>query len=160
MLFRGKKMSYTQSPPLTSKEIDSFLQTARIARLCSINEDETIHAVPIWYLYEEGNIIMSSPEGCRKVKNAKRNRNVTVLVDSEEPPARGIIIYGTADVNDKDVSSTIMALFEKYAPGDKIEKTVHSLFKIAKWVKIVIVPDRIVSFDSSKDTTYQAALQG
>ena len=152
-------MSYTQSPPLTSEEIESFLQTARTARLCSFNEDETIHAVPVWYLYKEGAIIISTPEGCRKVKNAKRNRNVTVLVDSEDPPSRGVIMYGKADVNDIDVSSTMMALFEKYAPGEKIEKTVQSLFKIAKWVKIVIVPERIVSFDASKDTTYQAALQ-
>jgi nitroimidazol reductase NimA-like FMN-containing flavoprotein (pyridoxamine 5'-phosphate oxidase superfamily) len=152
-------MSYTQSPPLTKDEIESFLQTSRIARLCSFNENETIHAVPVWYLYEEGAIIISSPEGGRKVKNAKRNNNVTVLIDNGENAARGVIIYGKADVNDKEIASTMVSLFEKYAPGDKIEKTVQNLFKIAKWVKIVIVPEQIVSFDASKDVTYQSALQ-
>ena len=39
-------MSYTQSPHLTNNEIEEFIKTAKIARVCSHNKDGTIHAVP------------------------------------------------------------------------------------------------------------------
>ena len=79
-------MSYTQSPHLTSDEIESFLQEARIARFCSHNRDGTIHAAPVWYKYENGKMVIGTPHRSRKARNVRRNGNVTVLVDVEGPP--------------------------------------------------------------------------
>ena len=45
-------MAYTQSPPLTPEEIDDLLTGAKVARFCSYNREGTIHAVPVWYTYE------------------------------------------------------------------------------------------------------------
>jgi len=51
-------LGYTQSPHLSVEEIDSFLRKAEVARFCSLNADGTIHAVPVWYTYEHGQIII------------------------------------------------------------------------------------------------------
>jgi hypothetical protein len=39
-------MSYKQPPHLKDKEIQDFFQIAKIARLCSLNKNGTIHAGP------------------------------------------------------------------------------------------------------------------
>lgn len=51
---------------MTNEQIESLLKTAQIARFCSLNEDGTIHAAPIWYKYENGEIIIVTPEASRK----------------------------------------------------------------------------------------------
>ena len=49
------------------------MKEAQIARFCSINKDE-IHAAPVWYKYESGQIIVMTPEASSKVRNVKRNK--------------------------------------------------------------------------------------
>jgi len=81
-------LPYTQSPHLTDEEIESFLKKAIVARFCSLNEDGTIHAVPVWYSYLEGKIIVATPVVSRKARNVRRNGNVTLLIDDSE--TRGV----------------------------------------------------------------------
>lgn len=81
---------------MTKEEIESLLTTAQIARFCGLNEDGTIHAAPVWFRYANGEIIIATPNASRKVSNIRRNRNVTILIDVEEPTAKGVLIYGKA----------------------------------------------------------------
>lgn len=91
-------MTYTQSPQLTSQEIEAFLEEAKTARFCSMNKDGTIHAAPVWFEYKNGQTLTATPEKIRKTRNVRRNKNVTVLVDVEGPPTRGVIVYGNAEL--------------------------------------------------------------
>ncbi|MFX1246197.1 MAG: pyridoxamine 5'-phosphate oxidase family protein [Promethearchaeota archaeon] len=50
-------MSYTQAPNMTEEEIEKFLKTKKIARFCSLNKDNTIHATPVWFNYVNKQII-------------------------------------------------------------------------------------------------------
>jgi nitroimidazol reductase NimA-like FMN-containing flavoprotein (pyridoxamine 5'-phosphate oxidase superfamily) len=59
---------------MTKEEIEPFLKEAQIARVCSINKDGSIHAAPVWFKYESGQIIVVTPEASRKVRNVKRNK--------------------------------------------------------------------------------------
>ena len=91
-------MEYTQSPAM-SREIDSFLKVAQTARFCSLNEDGTIHAAPVRYKYENGQMIIGTPEASRKARNIKRNANATILVNLSEGDQRpkGVMIYGKSE---------------------------------------------------------------
>jgi nitroimidazol reductase NimA-like FMN-containing flavoprotein (pyridoxamine 5'-phosphate oxidase superfamily) len=156
-------LSYTQSPPLTSQEIESFLKETKIARFCSFNEDGTIHATPVWFLYENGQILLVTPYTSRKARNVRRNKNVTILVDIEGPPVKGVIIYGKTEVAPSlgygdEYASEVLRLLEKYVPRDKAEAHARSLRKLTKWVMIRVIPERIVSFDYSKDEAYRTAV--
>ena len=94
-------MKYTQSPPMSMQEAESFLREAKIARFCSLNEDGTIHAAPVWYKYENGEIIVATPPASRKARNVRRNKNVTILIDISEGGVgwpKGVIVYGRAQV--------------------------------------------------------------
>ncbi len=91
-------MTYIQAPRLTELEIEALLGDVNLARFCSLNPDGTIHAVPVNFRYKNGRLLIATPSASRKAKNAKRDGNVTVLVDATGPQAsdfKGAIIYGT-----------------------------------------------------------------
>jgi len=82
---------------LTREQIESFLEEAKTARFCSLNNDGTIHAAPVWFKYENGKIVILTPAHSCKARNAKHNKNVSILIDVEEP-TRGVLIYGTTEL--------------------------------------------------------------
>jgi nitroimidazol reductase NimA-like FMN-containing flavoprotein (pyridoxamine 5'-phosphate oxidase superfamily) len=51
---------YPQMPPFTQDEIEAFLNEAPIARLSSHNSDGTIHIAPVYFKYENGNILIGT----------------------------------------------------------------------------------------------------
>jgi len=156
-------LSYTQSPHLTSDEIESFLQEAKIARFCSHNRDGTIHAAPVWYKYENGKMVIGTPLKSQKARNVRRNGDVTVLVDVEGPPTRGVIMYGRAQLEKLSTDDMILegvSIFQRYMPEDKTQVYAEGLSKISEWVKITVTPLRMASFDYSKDQLYRKATQG
>jgi hypothetical protein len=149
---------------MTKEEIESFLKETEIARFCSINKDGSIHAAPVWCKYETGRIIVVTPEASRKVRNAKRNKNVTVLVDIEQPIVKGVVIYGKAEVQylltrEKYMSDAV-PVFEKHMSKDEAERYAAGLFKVTRGVKIFVTPERMVSFDTNKDETLRALARG
>ena len=56
---------------------------------------------------------MATQEPSRKIRNIKRNKNVTVLIDKTEFPFKGALIYGTAELDYEDVIAKRIAIFER-----------------------------------------------
>lgn len=153
-----KELSYTQAPSLTEKEIDIFLREAKVARICTLNKNGTIHAVPVWFMYENGLITIASPEKACKIGNIVKNKEVTVLID-DESLAKGVIIYGKAEVDFSEWDSGGIALTEKYLKdASKALEWWTGINKIAKWIKITVTPDRMASFDNAKDNEFNDAV--
>jgi len=146
-------LSYTQPPPLPEEEIDPFLKEQKIARICTLNKNGTIHAAAVWFLYRNGSIVMCTPAATRKVKNIVRDNNVTVLVDDPET-ARGVLIFGKAKLEYEYSFREAASLYEKYVSIQEAAKVVREMSRISKGglVMITVKPERIVSFDSTKDT--------
>ncbi len=141
---------YPQAFPMTQQEVETFLALPLIAKLSTYNKDGTIHTVPIWYKYNNGEVLLGTQEISQKVQNIKRDSRVTVLVDTTEPELKGVILYGNAELEFNDVIPKRISIFERYmdpasAPGlaDKLA---------GNWAPVVIriKPDRIISFDYSK----------
>ena len=145
---------------MTNDEIESLLKTAGIARFCSLNRDGTIHAVPVWYKYENGIIWIATPEASHKAKNVKRNNKVSVLIEDQKS-TRAAIIYGNAELAPSPVGmADAVSLSEKYVPREDVQRYARGVLELANWVKIGVKPKRIVSFDSNKDEAIRAAVQG
>ena len=148
-------MSYTQAPHLNDEDRDDFLKEAPTARICSINEDGTIHAVPVWFKYESGQFIIASIEKNRKIRNITKNNNVTLIIDVGSPVIKGVIVYGKAEVDLKAWDSEAISMTEKYMSREEAEKWWQILNEHAKWVKITVKPDRMASFDYTKDEVWK-----
>lgn len=150
-------MEYTQSPALEKEEINKFIENAKIARICSINKDGTIHAVPVWFNYDNGNIIIGTPKASRRARNIKRDNNVTVLIDETGPPTRGVIIYGKATMDEEDMEQTAHSIFSRYMSEEEARGYWKGLSELTEWIKVIVQPIKIASFDYSKDNKYREA---
>ena len=141
---------YPQMPPLTQEEIESFLKGSHIAKFGSFNEDGTIHIAPLYYKYEDGQILLGTQVVSRKVKNVQRNNNVTVLIDTYEQLPKGVLIYGKADLDHEDVITKRVSLFENYMPPEQALGLAQSLADRFEPVIIRVQPERITSYDYAK----------
>jgi len=122
----------------------------QFARLGTINEDSTIHIAPIFFKYQDGQIIMASQCPSKKVRNIKRNNNVTVLIDKTEVPFKGALIYGTAELDYKDVVRKRIEIFRRRLSAEEAETYARRLSSKWQCVLIRITPVRTASFDYSK----------
>jgi len=129
---------------LESGEIDTLLEEARIARVCCHNEDGTIHATPTWFRSEDGYVRIPITGDSRKARNLKRNENVTILIDVVNPP-KGVMIYGTAMLDDVDVIAKAISVNEKYQTKEDAKATIEELFKETDYI-LTVKTERLVSF--------------
>lgn len=144
------KVEYPQLPSMSMEELVSFFEKAQFARLGTINEDGTIHIAPIFFKYDRGQILMASQDPSRKVRNIRGNKHVTVLIDTTDVPFKGVLIYGTAELDYEDVVSKRIAIFRRRLCQEDAETYARRLSNKWKCVIIRITPDRIASFDYSK----------
>ena len=129
----------------TREEIESLLEEARTARFCCLNDDGTIHATPVWYRYMDGEIVIATPGRSRKARNVARNKNVTVLIDVGGPP-RGVMIYGTAEIDYGDVIPTAISLCEKYMEKEEARSFAEETVGKGMDAIIKVKPERMTSF--------------
>ena len=144
------KVEYPQLPALTDEELVSFLDKTQFARLGTLNEDGTIHIAPIFFKYDHGQILMATQDPSRKVRNIKRNNQVTVLIDTTDVPFKGALIYGTAELDYEDVISKRVAIFERRLSREEAETYARRLSGKWRCVIVRITPVQIASFDYSK----------
>ena len=145
-----EKVEYPQLPSMTDEELVSFFEEAIFARLGTINEDGTIHITPIFFKYDDGQILMATQDPSRKIRNIKRNNNVSVLIDTTEVPFKGALVYGTAELDYEDIIPKRIAIFEKRLSREDAETYASRLSNKWKCVIVRITPTRIASFDYSK----------
>ena len=141
---------YPQKPPLTQDELMTFLNEAPIARLSSMNPDGTIHMAAAYFKYDSGDILIGTQDITHKVRNIKNSPNVTVLIDNQEYPFRGVLIYGVAVLEYEDVIAKRASIFERYMPVEEAREMASDLSNRFTCVVIRIKPNRVTSYDYSK----------
>jgi PPOX class probable F420-dependent enzyme len=141
---------YPQAHPMTESEMEAFLAGSLIAKLCTHNEDGTIHIVPIWFKYDKGEILFGTQEITRKVRNIKRDNRVSVLVDTTEPRLKGVIVYGNAKLDYDNVIPTRISIFAKYLDPDDAPGLADRLASSWKPVIVRVKPEQVITFDYSK----------
>ncbi|MFX0106249.1 MAG: pyridoxamine 5'-phosphate oxidase family protein [Candidatus Hodarchaeota archaeon] len=147
-------MSYSQPPHLTDEEIKEFINSAKIARICTHNKDGTIHAVPVWFYYDNERLFIGTPKASRRFRNIKRNNNVTVLIDEVGPPTRAVIIYGEASIDEKNTDEIAHSIFSRYMSEEEAKGYWKGLSEIMDGVIVIIKPIHMASFDYKKDKKY------
>jgi len=141
---------YPQMPPFTQDELVAFLNEAPIARLSSLNSDGTIHIAPVYFKYENGDILIGTQAMTHKVRNIKNNPQVTVLIDNQAPPWKGVLIYGEAELDYEDVVAKRASIFERYKSAEDAREYAADLANNYAPVVIRVKPIHIVSYDYSK----------
>jgi general stress protein 26 len=110
---------------LTRAEIPSLLTKAKIARFCSLNEDGTIHAAPVWFTYEQETLVLVSPALSRKACNVRHNTKGALLVDVSNLQNRGVLVDGATEKaelrREADIQTLALSIGEKYLLAEQIK---------------------------------------
>ena len=133
---------------LEKAELESILEESKIARICCHNEDGTIHATPVWYKYMDGKIVFVTVDRSIKARNLKRNKNVTVLIDLVDPAVKGVMIYGTAELDYSDIFPMVLTICEKYFEKKEKAKSFADMMASETGIDLIvrIKPERMITF--------------
>lgn|SRR5574341_390656 len=75
-----------------------FLREANVAILATVDSRGRPHAAPVWYLYDDGVLIISTGRGSQKHRNIEANAQVTAVVDRRTLPYYAVMVQGRAEV--------------------------------------------------------------
>ena len=101
------------------KEITQNLERASVIWLTTFNTSDKPGSVPVWFVYHEGEIYVTSAADTKKVRKLRRNKYVLVAIGKRDAEMR---FDGTCEIGaDEKMFREIMNLFfKKY--GEEAKK--------------------------------------
>lgn len=86
-------------PKLTEKEILEFLaERGHLARIATVRPDGAPSVVPVWFIYEDGRILITPRKHSEFLANLRREPRVAITVDEDAYGYRKVIFEGTAKI--------------------------------------------------------------
>ena len=105
---------------MSEAEREEFLKQANVAILATVGPAGA-HAVPIWYLYEDGVFLMSTGRGSQKHRDLERNPRVTLVVDRRTLPYYAVMVRGTVEVGPGLDVATRLRIAGRYLNDEQLE---------------------------------------
>lgn len=106
---------------------EQFLRDHRLCVLSTVRGDGSPQATPVYYVYEDGKLLISVTKTRKKTLNVARDPRVSVVVLAEESPFKHVQVQGTAVVSDDDLEATsrrIWGTFRDPLPEDFAQRLV------------------------------------
>ncbi len=92
----------------------AFLAESQVGVLSTVAPGGGPHAVPIWYLYEEGLVRISVSKGSQKHRNLERDPRVALAVDRRERPYYALTALGSATIGPSFTDEERLRLARRY----------------------------------------------
>ena len=124
---------------------ERFLHERNIAVLATVGHEGRPHALPIWYLYEDGVIIMLAGERSQKRRNIERNPEVALTVDRREPPYYALMVQGTAEIGPPPSDDLRLRIATRYL-GEDLGRQYTARGSAAGTVTIRMRPRRLIEY--------------
>src|SRR5690349_20020814 len=83
---------------MTREERETFLADVHVGVLAVDEPGRAPMALPIWYVYEDGTLVMNIHEGSRKAELVRAAGRATLTVQSEVAPYKYVCVEGPATV--------------------------------------------------------------
>ena len=95
--------------------------------------------------------MFGTQQDSHRIGNIRRNPDVTVVIDTDQLPYKGVVIYGSAKLDYDNVIPKRVTIFQKYMPKENAEGLASGLAKLRKPVIIRVNPKKIILYDYAKD---------
>ncbi|MHB8575879.1 MAG: pyridoxamine 5'-phosphate oxidase family protein [Dehalococcoidia bacterium] len=118
-----------------------FVRRPQVAILATRWTKGRVHALPIWYLYEDGVFKIIVERGSQKARNVERSGRATLVVDDRSGNLRHVMVEGWARVEDPLTYEQRLALHRHYR-GDAAARAVVDKGGHETKVTIVLTPER------------------
>jgi PPOX class probable F420-dependent enzyme len=147
-----EKKATPPAPTMGKEEMEAFLAKPLIARLALVRANGSPQVTPMWFLYEDGILYMSTRVDRAKVKHIKANPRVAVAIDVMEAPLKNkiVIMEGTAELLPTGVKELTTKIYRKYMGADGSETPQAQQSINAPRVGIKITPKKVETLDTTK----------
>lgn len=135
--------------PEITPVIAEFLTRRVLGRLATASPDGQPHVVPVWFLWEDGVIWISSYRSTRKVIDLERNPKCALVVDVEhaEDGLTAVMLEGRAElvsIPPRAVRQRIERVYTKYLGAEGVlEKDPQEWLNSTENVLIKLTPTRV-----------------
>jgi len=127
---------------------EELLNAPEICVLSTTGKDGSVHAMPMWYLYEDGKIWFMTGAKSQKTLNVERSGLATVTLDLRERPYYAIMVKGTATVEAPLDKKLQFRLMTRYITEEAANVYMASLAERGGNASIVVTPTKTVEFRS------------
>ena len=124
---------------------EKFFNDPNIAILATTGPGRRAHAIPIWYLYEDGHFIMVAGANSQKVRNIERQGEATLTIDRREPPYYAAMVRGAAEIGPPMSDDTRLRLAVRYL-GEEMGRAFTAQRTGGNSVSIHLQPDYIIEY--------------
>jgi PPOX class probable F420-dependent enzyme len=133
---------------LNDPQVESVLSEPRVARLATVDGQCLPHVSPVWFLFEDGVFWVSTAEDRLKVKNTRLNPKVALVVDTDFPPYRGVIVEGTATLTTQGVQDITRKIAARYSRDPAL--TFDELMRAPR-ILMKITPEKVMDIMSYRE---------
>ena len=131
---------------MANPELEQMLGEANVAVLASVDTKGRAHAAPIWYLYENGEFLISTGRGSQKHKNVEANPNVTLVIDRRDLPYLAAMIRGKAEIGPPFSDEQRKELAFRYL-GEEMGRAYLKSTEGGSSVTIRLKPEKVIEFN-------------
>jgi PPOX class probable F420-dependent enzyme len=152
-----------KGPDVLAGELERELLGARlIANLATLDRDGTVHVVPMWFAWEDGELLMPTNHRTRKVRNLERDPRATVMIDDSRAgfDLRGIALSGRARIEGgEDARLVNRRIHLRYVTERGRELPAVDSYLATDDVTIRLRPDRVRSWNLRETDAGRALAQ-
>ena len=123
------------------------LRDEQVVWLTTVGRDGTPQPSPVWFLWEDGAVLIYSQPNTPKVRNIARNGQVALSFNSDEHGGDVVILTGTAEALDGGPQASGNAAYlAKYAGGLDSLKLTPEAFAAEYSMPIRVTPTKLRGF--------------
>ena len=101
-----------------------LLQGTRTGKLATVRRDGRPHVVPIWFVLDGDDVVLTTGADTVKGRNIRRDPRVCLCVDDEDPPYAYVMVEGEAQISEDpdELLSWATRLGHRYMGADRAEE--------------------------------------
>ncbi len=130
---------------MSEMEREELLKEPNVAVLATVGSGDRAHAAPIWYLYEDGEFIMSTGRGSQKHRNVEAHPDVTLVVDRRTLPYYAVMAQGRAEIGPRLADEDRLRMAVRYL-GEELAKAYIARVSGEDSVTIRLRPRKLIEF--------------
>ena len=125
---------------------EAFLREGNVAVLATVDRHGRAHAAPIWYLYENGEFIMSTGRGSQKHRNIEANPEITLVIDRRSLPYYALTARGRAEIGPALSQEDRGRIASRYLNEEQTRRYMQRMSGLGS-VSIRLKPGKIIEFN-------------
>jgi PPOX class probable F420-dependent enzyme len=134
------------------QEREELLKEPNVAVLATVGPGGRAHAAPIWYLYEDGVLIMSTGRGSQKHRNVEAHPEVTLVVDDRTVPYYAVMAQGRAEIGPRLADDDRLKMAVRYL-GEELGRAYIARVQGEDSVTIRLRPRKLIEFSGRAGRT-------